>query len=222
MPHEIVDHATWLKARQDLLVKEKQHTQARAELARQRRELPWVKLEKNYTFTGPDGEVALSDLFEDSSQLAVYHLMFGRGWEAPCIGCTQWANALNGTTASFVKADARLIAISRAPIEEIARQREKLGWTFTWVSSDACDFNVDFYASADDTNGTTSQPVGGQSSGAGTERVHFDRGENHGVSVFCKNDAGEIFHTYSAYNRGIEALNGAFGYYDLLPKGRAW
>ena len=218
MQNEVVSREVWLKARVELLRKEKEHTQARESLAEARRQLPWVRLEKEYVLTGADGEIALSDLFLDRPQIAIYHLMFGPGWSAPCPGCTQWANALNGTTHTFKKADARLIAISRAPYNEIEEQRHNLGWTFTWVSSFSSDFNVDFYASSDDLSETSSAYTGGE----GGEEVLFDRGENHGVSVFYRNDSGEIFHTYSAFNRGIEALNGAFGYYDLLPKGRAW
>ncbi len=216
--NEIVDRETWLKARAELLVREKAHTRARAELAAARRELPWVKVDKAYEFTGPDGPVTFAELFKDRSQLAVYHLMFGPGWEAPCPGCTQWANALNGTTRTFGPADARLICISRAPYPEIAEQKSRLGWGFSWVSSFGSEFNYDFHASALDTSGESAVAIGGE----GGEEVRFDRGENHGVSVFCKDEAGQIYHTYSAYNRGIEALNGAFGYYDLLPKGRPW
>lgn len=141
--------------------------------------------------------------------------MFGPGWDSVCIGCTQWANALNSTTGAFKKADARLIAVSRAPFDEIEAQRRKLDWNFTWLSSYGSDFNIDFFASSDDLSN-------GASADIGAETVQFDRGENHGVNVFYRNGGGEIFHTYSAFNRGIEALNGAFGYFDLLPKGRAW
>lgn len=218
MQHEVVDRETWLKARAELLGKEKEHTRARDRLAEARRQLPWVRIEKDYVLTGAEGEVAFSELFLNRSQLAVYHLMFGPGWSAPCSGCAQWANALNGTTPAFAEADARLIAVSRAPYSEIEEQRNKLGWTFTWVSSASSDFNIDFYASSDDSSETSSISIGGE----GGETVHFDRGENHGVSVFYRSDSGEIFHTYSTYNRGIEELNGAFGYFDLLPKGRAW
>ncbi len=218
MRSEVVSREMWLKARARLLEKEKEHTRARAALAKERQQLPWVKLVKEYVLTGADGDIAFSDLFLDRSQLAIYHLMFGSGWNAPCPGCTQWANAFNGTTRAFKKADARLIAISRAPYDEIEEQRNRLGWTFTWVSSYSSDFNVEFYASSDNVSETSSANIGGEDG----EKVHFDRGENHGVNVFYRNDDGEIFHTYSAYNRGIEELNGAFGYFDLLPKGRAW
>ena len=204
----------WLEARKALMEREKAHTRERAALAEARRALPRLRITKNYTFQGPTGELPLSDLFGDTSQLLVYHLMFGPGWTKPCIGCAQWANALNGTTDTFAAADATLIAVSRAPFEEMAAQQARLGWTFGWYSSFGSDFNYDFYASNKDTSK-------GATTDTGLEIVEFDRGENHGVSVFVK-DGDAIYHTYSAYNRGIEDLNGAFGYYDLLPKGRAW
>lgn len=215
MQNQVVDREEWLAARARLLAKEKAHTKARAALAEERRQLPWVKVDKAYTFTGADGAVSLADAFLDRSQLAIYHIMFGPGWESVCIGCTQWANALNSTTGAFHKADARLIAVSRAPFDELEAQRQQLGWNFTWLSSFGSDFNVDYFASSNDlTEGAKTQ--------VGVETVEFDRGENHGVNVFYKNDDGDIFHTYSAFNRGIESTNGAFGYFDLLPNGRAW
>jgi predicted dithiol-disulfide oxidoreductase (DUF899 family) len=215
MQNQVVSREEWLKARAELLIKEKEHTQARAALAEARRQMPSVKLQKDYSLVGADGEVSLSDLFLDRSQLAIYHIMFGPGWDSVCIGCTQWANALNSTTGAFKKADARLIAVSRAPFDEIETQRQKLGWYFTWLSSFASDFTVDFFASSNDLSD-------GARADVGAETVQFDRGENHGVNVFYRNGDGNIFHTYSAFNRGIEDLNGAFGYFDMLPKGRAW
>lgn len=215
MQHPVVSREEWLKARAELLVKEKEHTRARAVLAASRRELPWVKLEKEYSLTSVDGELSLADAFLGRSQLAIYHIMFGPGWDSVCVGCTQWANALNSTTGAFKEADARLIGVSRAPIDEIEVQKQKLGWNFTWLSSHDSDFTLDFFASSNDVgDGVTAE--------VGVERVEFDRGENHGVNVFYRNDEGDIFHTYSAFNRGIEELNGAFGYFDMLPKGRAW
>ncbi len=215
MQNRVVDRKEWLRARGELLTKEKQHTHAREALAEARRNLPWVKVEKDYTLVGAEGELSLSDAFKDRSQLAIYHIMFGPGWDAVCIGCAEWASAMSHTTGAFEKADARLIAVSRAPIDEIEAQRRERGWRFTWLSSSDSDFNVDFYASSDDLSDGASAIVG-------DETVHFDRGENHGVNVFYRNGDGQIFHTYSAFNRGIEAMNGAFGYFDLLPKGRAW
>ena len=218
MQNDVVDREQWLKARAELLSREKEHTQARQALAKARQNLPWVRLDKEYRFEGSEGDLNLSDLFKERSQLVVYHLMFGPGWEVPCPGCTSWANAFNCTTYQFRAADARLIAVSRAPHEEITKQRDELGWSFTWVSSSPGDFGIDFYGSSEDRSDSSSKHIGGKDG----ERVEFDRGENHGVSVFYRNQAGEIFHTYSCYNRGIEDLNGAFGYFDLLPKGRAW
>ncbi len=218
MRNEIVDRQQWNKVRAELLRKEKAHTQARQALSEQRRALPWVLVDKDYLFRDAQGDYSFVDLFKGRSQLVIYHLMFGAGWDAPCIGCTQWANALNGTTGTFSRANARLIAVSRAPVDEIETQQQALNWNFGWYSVADSDFNLDFCFSSDDLSAghsVVTDPESGQ-------RVEFDRGENHGVSVFYRSDDDEIFHTYSAYNRGIEALNGAFGYYDILPEGRAW
>ena len=213
--HPIVGREEWLRARAELLEREKRFTRERAELAAARRQLPWVRVDKRYELMGQDGPVSLAQAFRDRSQLAIYHIMFGPGWKAVCSGCTQWADAMNGTTATFGKLDANLIAVSSAPIDEIEVQRKKLGWTFTWLSAADSDFNLDFYGSAVEAGADVTGAVG-------IETVHFDRGENHGVNVFFRDDDGSIYHTYAAFNRGIEELNGAFGYYDLLPNGRGW
>lgn len=215
MTNPVVPREVWLVQREALLLLEKAHTQERERLAKLRQALPWVKVEKNYRFHNADGELSLLDLFADRNQLVIYHLMFGTGWDAPCIGCSQWADALSGTTHQFKHADARVIAVSRAPIKQLLPMQEARRWRFTWVSSLGSDFNLDYYASSDDLSK-------GCKAETGSETVEFDRGENHGVSVFTRNDAGEVFHTYSSYNRGIEALNGSMGYLDLLPQGRAW
>ena len=224
----------WLIARNKLLVAEKAHTKARADLAAQRRGLPRVRIEKDYRLVGTLGEQSLGELFLEHSQLLVYHLMFGPEWQRPCIGCTAWANAFNDTTEQFAAADARLIAVSRAPLAALTEQAQAFGWRFPWYSALGSEFNYDFYASSHDESPLSSRVVGlweGQGEGPGEsgleqqqegEVVEFDRGENHGVSVFQKDADGSVYHTYSTYNRGIEALNGALGYLDLLPKGRAW
>ena len=231
MGNKIIDEQSWQTLRQELLSAEKAHTQERARLAQLRRELPWCRVDKNYVFVTSTGEQTLSDLFLDRSQLVIYHLMFGDGWEKPCVGCTAWADAFNGTTDtpadaqqygardSYVAADARLIAVSRAPIKQIEQRRELNGWTFPWVSSASTEYGIDFYASSEDLSPRSSKRIG---EAEDAELVEFDRGENHGVAVFYKDDDGNIFHTYSVHNRGIEAMNGAFGYYDILPKGRAY
>lgn len=215
MTQPIVSREEWLAKREALLKLEKAHTQERERIAKLRQALPWVKVEKDYRFQNAQGELSLVDLFADRSQLVIYHLMFGTGWDAPCIGCSQWADALSGTTHQFKHADARVICVSRAPVAQLQPVQAERHWRFTWVSSLGSDFNLDYYASSDDLSE-------GYKTKAGSQTVGFDRGENHGVSVFAKNDANEVFHTYSNYNRGIEELNGSMGYLDLLPKGRAW
>ena len=231
MAVDTVSRAEWLVARAQLLAKEKAHTQARAELAAQRRALPRVRLDKHYRLTGPEGEADFGTLFESASQLIVYHLMFGPDWEQPCIGCAAWADAFNGTTAQFARADARLIAVSRAPYDKLVSAAAERRWEFSWYSALGSDFSYDFYASSHDESPLSSRRIGpaDQETPAGPtgaedtrELVEFDRGENHGISVFSKDPDGLIYHNYSSYNRGIEAANGAMGYFDLLPKGRAW
>jgi predicted dithiol-disulfide oxidoreductase (DUF899 family) len=210
----IVSREEWQAARDELLVLEKAHTRERERIAQLRRDLPRVLLEKDYLLISEEGAIPLQAVFRDHAQLAVYHLMFGEEWDTPCIGCTQWADALNNTTHYFKGAGASLVAVSSASIEKIMAEKEKRGWTFTWLSSSNSDFNVDFHGASNDSNES--------SRSVGSEEVFFDRGENHGVSIFSKNDDEQVLHTYSSYNRGIEELNGAFGYYDLLPNGRKW
>lgn len=214
MKNRVVSREEWLEARSELLVREKAHTRERDRLSEARRALPWVRIEQDYSLMSAEGPKTLSELFLDRSQLIVYHFMFGADWQTPCIGCTAWAEAFNGTTGRFEQADAKLIAVSSAPIEKLLAEQEKRGWRFEWVSSAESDFGIDFHASTDDPNEASRK--------VGVEEVFFDRGENHGISVFFKDDERQVFHTYSCYNRGVEPMNGAFGYYDLLPKGRAW
>lgn len=214
MPNEIVSREAWLDARTELLRKEKAHTRERFALAQERAQLPWVLVDKDYRFQAADGERSFAELFGSASQLVIYHLMLGPGWDVPCEGCAQWADAMTGNTAKFADADARCIAVSRAPISEIEHQRQLRGWDFPWYSSNGSTFNLDYHVSSDDLSDDATKQVGEETFG-------FLRGENHGASVFVKED-GAIYHTYSVYNRGIEAMNGAFGYYDMLPKGRPW
>lgn len=214
MEHSVVSREEWLAARQELLVQEKAHTRERARLAEARRDLPWVKVEKIYDFITEEGPMSLAELFLDQSQLVIYHFMFAPDWEKPCPGCTEWGEAMTGTTHRFPGTDARLIAVSRGPLEKLLVEKERRGWDFPWVSSADSDFNIDFHASAVEPQEETRQ--------FGIEKVEFWHGENHGVSVFFKDENGAVYHTYSCYNRGIEAMNGAFGYYDVLPNGRPW
>jgi predicted dithiol-disulfide oxidoreductase (DUF899 family) len=213
MQNNVVDREEWVRHRAELLMLEKAHTKERDRLSQLRRQLPWVKVDKNYSFELDEAEVSLVSLFGNNSQLIVYHLMFGEEWDRPCLGCTKWAEALNGTVSQYKNADATVLAISSASQSRVKMEQAKRGWTFPWVSAVNTDFSHDYYGSAD---------KGTKTKSTGTEGVHFDRGENHGISVFYKNEAGEVFHTYSCYNRGVESMNGTMAYLDILPKGRTW
>ena len=209
MERLIVDRDTWLKERMALLKREKVATRELDALARERQKLPWVAVEKSYTLETEAGEQSLEELFGPYSQLIVYHFMYGPKWKALCDGCTGWADAFNGTLDQINMHDAQLIAVSRAPIAQIVEAKKVRGWDFVWASSFNSDFNADFHMSADPET---------KSNTVGDEVVFYDRGESGGINVFVKTDEG-IFHTYSAHNRGIQQMNGAFGYVDLLPYG---
>ena len=204
----------WVVARDELLQKEKELTKLRDELAKERQALPVVPIEKDYRFLTESGDQGLADLFGDHSQLLVYHFMYGEGWTMTCDGCTAWANALNGTTTSFSGADAKLVVCSNAPLDQLLEEKQRRGWDFEWVSDYGSDFGVDFYSSAENPE-VKSKSVGQQT-------VYFDRGENHAISAFYKDETGRVYLTYSCFNRGVEPMNGAFAYYDVLKKGRQW
>ena len=204
-----VDREEWLRERMLLLKEEKVATRELDRLAKRRQELPWVRVEKEYSFDTSEGKITFEDLFGQYSQLIIYHFMFGPDWKVPCDGCTGWAAALNGTLDQITRHDANLVVVSRAPIERIEAAREAQGWTFLWASAFGSDFNYDFHMSADPDCGSVT---------VGEEEIFYDRGESGGINVFVRK-AGEIFHTYSCHNRGIQQMNGAFGYVDLLPYG---
>jgi len=211
-PHRIVSQDQWLAARKALLAKEKEHTRARDALSRQRRELPWVKVEKPYVFEGPGGKETLADLFGGRSQLIVYHFMFGPGWKEGCPSCSLLSDHIDASTVHLAQRDVTLLAVSRATYPEIAAFKQRMGWRFKWVSSHGSDFNRDFYVSfapEEKDNAYYNYDTGG-----------FPSEEAPGASVFYKDAAGNIFHTYSAYARGLDVLIGAYNYLDLAPKGR--
>jgi predicted dithiol-disulfide oxidoreductase (DUF899 family) len=211
MTHPIVGANEWLEARRRLLEKEKELTRARDALAKARRELPWVRVEKRYVFDGPKGEETLEQLFEGRSQLIVYHLMFAPDWTEACKSCSFWADNFERNVVHLAHRDATMIAISRAPLDKLVAYSKRLGWSFKWVSSGRTDFNFDFDASFGPNHGDQTYnyaPKTGQMT------------DLPGISVFFHDDAGGIFHTYSTYSRGIEPMNAAFQYLDLLPKGR--
>ena len=209
MEHAVVSRETWLKLRMVLLRREKSLTRELDLLAIERQKLPWVAVDKTYTLDTAEGSASLADLFGLFRQLIVYHFMYGPQWQAPCDGCSAWAEALNGTLDQIRRHDANLIVVSRAPIEMLDKVKAARGWSFQWASSYRSDFSTDFHMSA---------PYECSSLKIGDETIFYDRGESHGITVFAKNDQG-LFHTYSCYNRGIQQMNGAFGYVDLLPFG---
>ena len=210
--HELVGHGEWIEARTRLLAKEKEFTRLRDELSRARRELPWERVEKDYVFEGPQGKETLAELFEDQSQLVVYHFMFGPEDDVGCKSCSFWADNFDPNVVHLNARDVAFVAVSRAPFAKLAPYKERMGWSFKWVSSAETDFNFDYgvsFASADQAS-----PVynyGSLSPGIA---------EREGMSVFFKDETGNVFHTYSAYARGIDLLNAAYNYLDLVPKGR--
>jgi predicted dithiol-disulfide oxidoreductase (DUF899 family) len=212
--HPVVSREEWTAARRNLLAQEKELTRRRDALCAARRDLPWVKVDQDYVFEGPDGPVRLADLFDGRSQLIVYHFMFGPGWKEGCTGCSFVCDHVDAARRHFEQRDVSFVAVSRAPLAEFAPFKQRMGWKFRWVSSAGSDFNFDYHVSF-----TPEQIASGQ--------VEYNYGtiepwgeEAHGTSVFYKNAAGEIFHSYSSYARGCEQALGTFMFMDLTPKGR--
>jgi predicted dithiol-disulfide oxidoreductase (DUF899 family) len=210
----VVSRAEWLAARKELLVKEKQLTRQRDEIDRQRRALPWVKVEKKYIFEGSNGQQSLTDLFENRSQLIVSHFMFGPGWKEGCVGCSFRSDHVDGALTHLQHHDVSLVTISRAPLAEIETFKKRMGWSFPWLSSYGSDFNYDYrvsFAKEDTATGKVDYNY--------DNRV-FVSEEGSGLSVFYKDDNGDVFHTYSTYGRGDEMVDTTYMYLDLTPKGR--
>ena len=212
--HKVVSNKEWLAARKALLVKEKKFNRLRDELNRQRRNLPWEKVDKEYVFDGPDGKVTLAGLFGGNSQLIVYHFMFGPGWKVGCPHCSFWCDHYDAATVHLNQRDTTLVVISRAPLKEIQPFKKRMGWKFKWLSSFKNDFNFDYHVSF------TPEQV---KSGAlpynyGIFKMKID--EMQGTSAFYKDKHGDIFHTYSTYSRGIDLLNTTYNFLDLTAKGR--
>jgi predicted dithiol-disulfide oxidoreductase (DUF899 family) len=214
MHHQVVSREEWLAARKRLLSKEKELTRLRDRLSAERRELPWVKVDKPYVFDTPDGKETLADLFDGRSQLIVYHFMLGPGWEQGCPSCSFVSDHIDGANWHLPHRDVTLLAVSRAPLPEIEAFKQRMGWRFKWVSSYGNDFNYDFHVSF-----TPEQMAGGEVYYNYTER-EFPSEEAPGLSAFYQNPSGAVFHTYSTYARGLDMLIGAYTYLDLAPKGR--
>jgi predicted dithiol-disulfide oxidoreductase (DUF899 family) len=212
--HAIVSRNEWLEARKQLLARERELTHVRDQLSAQRRALPWVRIDKEYVFDGPRGPEALAQLFEGRSQLVVYHFMFAPEWETGCKSCSFWADNFNGITAHLQERDVAFAAISRAPLPKLQAFARRLGWSFKWVSSSGNDFNYDFNVSFKPETLARGQGV------YNYEPLKYESSDMPGVSVFAKDASGAVFHTYSAFSRGIDLLNTAYNYLDLVPKGR--
>ena len=214
-PHKVVSHDEWIAARKAYLAEEKAFTRARDALSRKRRELPWEKVEKNYVFDTRQGKQSLADLFGGKSQLIIYHFMLGPGWEAGCPSCSYLADHFDGTVVHLAQRDVSFVVVSRAPLSEIETFKRRMGWGFKWVSSFGSDFNSDYQVSF------TPEEKAGSKVFYNYEFIEsFPSEERPGASVFCKNAAGEIFHTYSTYGRGLDILIGTYHFLDLSPKGR--
>ena len=213
-PSKVASEAEWLIARKDLLTREKELTRLRDEVSRHRRELPWVKVDKQYVFHGPDGRETLADLFEGRSQLIVYHFMLGPGWEEGCKSCSYLADHFDGSNWHLPHRDVTFVVVSRAPMPEIEPFKKRMGWRFKWVSSHGNDFNFDYRVSA------TAEDQGKGRTYYNFEKQELMSNEMPGLSVFYKDKNGDVFHTYSTYARGLDHLVGTYNFLDLVPKGR--
>ncbi len=214
--HPVVTLDQWLAARRSLLAEEKDFTRLRDHLAAKRRAMPWLRIDKDYRFDGPEGaNLTLGDLFGSRRQLVVYHFMFAPDWEKPCKSCSFWADGYNGVTAHLAARDTRLVAVSRAPREKLEATAKRMGWSFPWYSSDDGDFNYDFDVSF--------RPE--FAAGEGAVRYNFAAIDTRmtdlpGISAFIKEPDGAVYRTYSAYARGLDALNPAYQLLDVTALGR--
>jgi len=212
--HKVVSREEWLKARKDLLAEEKEMSRRGDALSAKRRELPWVKVDKDYVFEGPQGKVALSGLFQGRSQLIVHHLMFTPGDKEACPGCSFQADHIEGPLMHLKHHDVMIVAVSRAPWSDIAPFKKRMGWEFPWVSSHGTDFNRDYKVTF------TPEEIASGTIDYNYSTSPYLLEELPGLSVFYKGDAGDIHHTYSTYSRGLDVLLGTNHYLDLTPKGR--
>jgi predicted dithiol-disulfide oxidoreductase (DUF899 family) len=220
--HHVVDHDGWMAARRKHLAKEKEFTRLRDQLSAERRELPWEAVEKDYMFEGANGRRTLGEIFEGRSQLVIYHAMFNpdtagehTSWtaDAACHACSFWMDNFNGVTVHLHHRDITIAAVSRAPYPKIAAYEERMGWTFPWYSSVHSDFNFDYGVSFSPEQLETGEVE------YNYRLTQWSGSEGPGISVFLK-EGEQIFHTYSTYERGLDMLNVAYHYIDLVPKGR--
>jgi len=211
---KIVSPEQWLAARRELLRHEKEFTQLGDRLAARRRELPWVKIDKSYVFNSPNGPVTLADLFEGRSQLLVQHFMLGPGWEQGCKSCSYMMDHFNPTVPHLNARDVSFAAISHAPLVEILPFKARMGWAVNWVSAQGTDFNHDYHVSF------TAEELARGKVCYNFGMQEFPVEEAPGISVFAKDAAGNVYHTYSTYGRGVEVVMTTYDLLDLVPKGR--
>jgi len=212
--HKVVTQKEWLAARKSLLAKEKKFSKARDQLNQERRALPWVKVEKEYVFDSAGGKVTLGELFCGKSQLVIYHFMFGPGWKEGCPHCSFWADHYDSVNHHLGQRDTTLAVVSRAPLKELQAFKKRMGWQFTWVSSNHTDFNFDFYVSF------TPEQIRSGKLFYNYATLETEIDEREGVSAFYQDSNGQIYHTYSSYARGIDLLNTTYNFLDLTAKGR--
>lgn len=212
--HPVVSREAWVEERKALLAKEKEFTYFRDRLRAERRALPWVKVEKTYIFDTPWGKKTLAELFDGRSQLFVKHFMFGPEWKEGCVGCSFEADHLGGALVHLENHDVTVVVIARAPLAKIEAFKQRMGWEFKWVSSFETDFNFDYGVSCSKEDLEKGETV------YNYETIPAVHEELSGMSVFYKNAAGEVFHTYSTYGRGAEELIGTYVVLDMMPKGR--
>lgn len=214
--HEVVSREEWLDARKALLAMEKEETKLRDKVRAERLTLPWVKVDKTYTFETPEGRKTLAELFDGRSQLIVYHFMYGPEWEAGCPGCSFMADHIDGMLPHLNNHDVTMIAVSRAPLEKLAAYKKRMGWTFPWMSSFGSDFNFDYHVSF-----TKEELASGKVMYNYRETPTADaHDELPGLSAFARDEDGTVYHTYSDYARGGEEALGTLMILDRAPKGR--
>ena len=221
--HRVVSHEEWLAARRALLAEEKEFTRLRDAFSRRRRELPWERVDKQYTFEGPRGRASLADLFEGRGQLVIYHAMFNpdtasseTSWtqDAPCFVCSWWLDNIDRQVVHLAHRDVTMAAVSRAPYAKLAAYSKRMGWSFPWYSSAGSDFNFDYHVSF------KPEEIGSGNADYNYRKQNVSMSELQGISVFLRDKDGTIYHTYSTYERGLDMLNVGYHYLDLVPKGR--
>lgn len=215
----VVSRDEWLTARKALLAREKELTHLRDSVSTERRNLPWVKLKKNYVFDSPDGKQTLADLFDGRTQLMVYHFMFDPRWEEGCPSCSFLVDHVDGALVHLAARDVTFVVVSRAPLAEIRPFQQRMGWRFKWVSSHGSDFNYDFHVTTDEAVAPVEYNYRDQATLEQLGHTYHVKGEQPGASAFLRN-GDRVYHTYSTYGRGLDLLVGAYNWLDLAPKGR--